>query len=69
MSVQMSVMTFEFTKVNLPLPTIEENGGGVIAIIQRKTLDELIRERDKTDGGNVGVNDLDVSDIKLSERQ
>ena len=51
----------EFERASLPLPTIEENGGGVMAIIQRKTVDEVIAERD----GNVG----DVSVIKLSDRQ
>ena len=42
----------EFERASLPLPTIEENGGGVIAIVQRKTMDEVIAERD----GDVGVN-------------
>ena len=51
----------EFERASLPLPTIEENGGGVMAIIQRKTIDEVIAER----GGDVG----DVSEIKLSDRQ
>ena len=55
----------EFERVSLPLPTIEENGGGVMAIIQRKTIDEVIAER----GGDVGVNVGDVSEIKLSDRQ
>lgn len=45
-------ITEEFKRVSLPLPTIEENGGGVMAIIQRKTIDEVIAER----GGDVGVN-------------
>ena len=35
----------EFERASLPLPTIEENGGGVMAIIQRKTIDEVIAER------------------------
>lgn len=51
----------EFERASLPLPTIEENGGGVMAIVQRKTVDEVIAERD----GNFG----DVSEIKLSDRQ
>lgn len=51
----------EFERAKLPLPMIEENGGGVMAIIQRKTIDEVIAER----GGNVG----DMSEIKLSDRQ
>ncbi len=63
----------EFERASLPLPTIEENGGGVMAIIQRKTIDEVIAER----GGDVGVNVGDVSETnvgnmsesELSERQ
>ena len=35
----------EFERASFPLPTIEENGGGVMAIIQRKTIDEVIAER------------------------
>ena len=54
----------EFERASLPLPTIEENGGGVMAIVQRKTIDEVIAER----GGDVGVNVGDVSEIKLSDR-
>lgn len=67
----------EFEKVKMPLPTIEENGGGVMATILRKTVDDMIAER----GGNVGafggnnVGDMsetnvgDVEKYKLSERQ
>ena len=59
----------ELERASLPLPTIEENGGGVMAIIQRKTIDEVIAER----GGDVGdmseINVGDVSEIKLSDRQ
>ena len=59
----------EFERASLPLPTIEENGGGVMAIIQRKTIDEVIAER----GGNVGnmsvTNVGNVSVRKLSDRQ
>ncbi|MBM0129131.1 ATP-binding protein [Segatella copri] len=63
----------EFERASLPLPTIEENGGGVMAIVQRKTIDEVIVERD----GNVGVNVGDMSETnvgnmsesELSERQ
>ena len=40
----------EFEKAKMPLPTIEENGGGVMATILRKTVDDMIAER----GGNVG---------------
>ena len=55
----------EFERTSLPLPTIEENGGGVMAIIQRKTVDEVIAERD----GNVGVNVGNMSESELSGRQ
>ena len=55
----------EFERACLPLPTIEENGGGVMAIVQRKTIDEVIAER----GGDVGVNSIEISDVKLTERQ
>lgn len=55
----------EFERASLPLPTIEENGGGVMAIGQRKTIDEVIAER----GVNVGVNVGNMSEIKLSDRQ
>ena len=48
----------EFERAKLPLPMIEENGGGVMAIIQRKTIDEVIAER----GGDVGVNVGDMSE-------
>ena len=44
----------EFECASLPLPTIEENGGGVMAIIQRKTIDEVIAERGEDVGVNVG---------------
>ena len=44
----------EFERASLPLPTIEENGGGVMAIIQRKTIDEVIAERGGDGGVNVG---------------
>ena len=53
----------------MPLPTIEENGGGVMAIIQRKTIDEVIAERGEDVGVNVGVNSREISDVKLTERQ
>ena len=59
----------EFERASLPLPTIEENGGGVMAIVQRKTIDEVIAERDGNVGVNVGVNSREISDVKLTERQ
>lgn len=66
----------EFERASLPLPTIEENGGGVMAIIQRKTIDEVIAERGEDvgvnvgDGGNGGGNGGgNVAVMKLSYRQ
>ena len=63
----------EFERASLPLPTIEENGGGVMAIIQRKTVDEVIAERDGNVGVNVGnmseTNVGNMSESELSERQ
>lgn len=62
----------EFERVHLPMPTIEENCGGIMAVIQRKTLDELIAERDTVNGGNggnVGVSGGNVAAIKLTNRQ
>ena len=67
----------EFEHAKMPLPTIEETGGGVMAIIQRETMDKVIAKR----GANVGdmsetnVGDMsetnvgDMSEIKLSARQ
>lgn len=55
----------EFERASLPLPMIEENGGGVMAIIQRKTIDEIIAER----GGDGGVNVGDMSEtISVTQR-
>lgn len=59
----------EFERACLPLPTIEENGGGVMAIVQRKTIDEVIAERGGDVGLNVCVNSIEISDVKLTERQ
>ena len=59
----------EFEHAKMPLPTIEETGGGVMAIIQRETMDEVIAKR----GANVGdmseTNVGDMSEIKLTARQ
>lgn len=47
----------EFERVNLPLPIMEENCGGVLATIQRKTIEDVIAERGNNNVGvNVGVN-------------
>lgn len=61
----------ELEKAKLPLPTIEEDCGGVMAVIQRKTVDEIIQERESGGnvGENIGRNVGDVSEFKLSERQ
>lgn len=59
----------EFERANLPLPTIEENGGGVMAIIQRKTVDEVIAARDGNVGNMSVTNVGNVSVRKLSDRQ
>ena len=67
----------EFERAKLPLPTIEENGGGVMAIIQRKTIDEVIAERggDVGDMSEINVGDMsetnvgNMSESELSERQ
>lgn len=52
----------EFERAHLPLPTIEENGGGVTATIQRKTVSENVGNMSETNVGN-------TSKIKLTERQ
>lgn len=40
-----------------------------MAIVQRKTIDEVIAERGGDVGVNVGVNSIEISDVKLTERQ
>ena len=59
----------EFERASLPLPTIVENGGGVMAIVQRKTIDEVIAERGGDVGVNVGVNVENLSETNLTDRQ
>ena len=61
----------EFEKAKLPLPTIEEDCGGVMAVIQRRTVDEIIQERESGGnvGVNVGVNTIEPVGINLTERQ
>ena len=51
------------------MPTIEENGGGVMAVITRKTIDDVIAERIENVGDMSEINVGDMSEIKLSERQ
>ena len=67
----------EFERVNLPLPAIEENCGGVMVTIHRKTMGEVIAERAGNDGDIAGVNVGNMSEtnvgnipaIELSDRQ
>lgn len=55
----------EFERVNLPLPTVEENCGGVMVTIQRKTMDEVIAERDGNNGEFAGVNVGNMSETNV----
>ena len=55
----------EFERAGMPFPTIEENGGGVMATIQRKTIDKIIADNGG-DGGNRGGN---MAVIQLTNRQ
>ena len=59
----------EFERVNLPLPTVEENCGGVMVTIQRKTMDEVIAERDGNDGKFTGVNVGNMSETNVGNAQ
>lgn len=67
----------EFERVNLPMPTIEENCGGVLATIQRKTIEDVIEERNNNSDNNVGTNapnvginvGINAPEVKLSDRQ
>ena len=58
-----------FERVNLTLPTVEENCGGVMVAIQRKTMDEVTAERGGNDGESAGVNVGNFAAIELSDRQ
>ena len=60
----------EFERVNLPLPIMAENCGGVLATIQRKTIEDVIAERGNNNVGvNVGVNVGNLSETNLTDRQ
>ena len=67
----------EFERANLPLPTIEENGGGVMATIQRKTVQDnggvsggVSGGVNGGDGGNMSETNVgNLSEVKLTERQ
>lgn len=58
----------EFERAKMPLPVIEEKGGGVMVVIKRKTVVDVIKERDNGGefGGNNGGN---VAVIELTNRQ
>lgn len=58
----------ELEHVNLPLPTVEENCGGVMVTIQRKTMDEVIAERSGNDGEFASVNVGNKCREHLSDR-
>lgn len=57
------------------MPTIEEECSGVMAVIQRKTVNEIIQERENGGnnadnvGVNVGVNTRSQAEVNLSERR
>ncbi len=61
--------TEELERAKMPLPTIEETGGGVMTIIQRKTVNEVIAERGENVGDLSEMNVGDMSKTKLSTRQ
>ena len=46
----------EFEKAGLPVPTVEESGGGVLVTIRRKTMEDIIAGRDKSGAVNGTVN-------------
>ena len=58
----------ELEGVNLPLPTVEENCGGVMVTIQCKTMDEVIAERSGNDGEFASVNVGNKCQKHLSDR-
>ncbi len=56
----------EFKRTGLQMPTIQEIDGGVIAIIKRRTVDDIIASRND----DVSENDEDnLAEIKLTNRQ
>ena len=63
----------EFERAKLPLPIVEETGGGILAVIRRKTVDDIIEERDGKFDANVGIlsrtNVGDLSKMILTKRQ
>ncbi len=63
----------ELERVGMPMPTIQEVDGGVIAILKRRTIEEIIENRKGNIDGNLSevcrkfVGSL--SEVKLSKRQ
>ncbi len=53
----------ELNLVKMPMPKIEENCGGVLAIMKRFTMEEIIAKREKNNKNEVKTN------IELSKRQ
>ena len=58
----------EFERVNLPLPTIEENCGGVLVTIHRRTMHEVITERGELDVGSSRENVGNVSETNVGNK-
>lgn len=59
----------EFEKAGLQVPTVEENGGGVLVTIRRRTIEDIIADRNGDDGMNVGSDVGKKIENKLTERQ
>ena len=62
----------EFEKAGHPVPTVEENGGGVLVTIQRKTVEDIIACREESGGVNGGVsgesNDCESDGVNDSKK-
>ncbi len=59
----------EFTRAGMPMPVIEENGGGVTAIIKRPSISKFINATGKNVGDVSEINVGDMSETKLTDRQ
>ena len=59
----------EFEKAKLPFPTIEENGGGVMAVVQRRTVEDIIQKNDEIGKVTRDSDENGVEVIELSNRQ
>lgn len=58
----------EFERAGLPMPTVKENGGGVLVTIQRRIIEDIVADR-KDVGVNVGANVGANVGNKLTKRQ